>query len=425
MTGHTLYLSATAVLLCQTLTMVEPNNDNADSATEPPKNKRTAERQITKDEDSDEGCHPMDKTEVEPTGTFQKADAATLAARKIVKVKRPAGRDEAAEAKNPFAIALSKTGGSVFGSAFGSAGGGTAATGGFGSGFGAAPGGFEFASKGATATGFGTGFGSTASSFGSTPTGGSIFGNAEGGLAAAGFGSSAFATATVASPAADSVLPEVDVKTGEEEELLLHEVRAKTFELVEEEDVVATIATDGPIPASSSIPPSTRTAPTQEKKQDPETKDDDEKAVRDGNGESEKEPSKEDQSQPADNKTGEATQAHDDTKPAPDDEAKKKTKWREVGIGPLRVLKKDRARVVQRRETAPGSLGTKLMVNIQLRQECTITRPSEKHLQLGAIIDGKPASFLFKLKNAHEAQALQDLLKGEIQIAESYVTGGD
>jgi hypothetical protein len=407
--------------------MAEPTNDSTDSATEPPKNKRTAERQITKDDDNndEDDCHPMDKTEVEPTGTFQKADPATLAARKILKAKRPPGNEEAAAEKtsNPFAMAFSKTGGSVFGSAFGSASGGTTVAGGFGSGFGSGTtGGFEFASKGATATSFGSVFGSTTtSSFGSTPTGSSIFGHAEGGgLAGGGFGSSAFATATVAAPAVDSILPEVDVKTGEEEEALLHEVRAKTFELVEEEDVVATITTDGPIPASSSIPPSIQTTPTHEKKEEPETKDEEKNSDQDGNGESGKEPSKEDNSEPVDIKTGEAS---DDTKPAVDAEDKKKTKWREVGIGPLRVLKKDRTRVVQRRETAPGSLGTKLMVNVQLRQECTITRPSEKHLQLGAIIEGKPASFLFKLKNSLEAQALQDLLKSEIQIAESYVTG--
>ena len=390
-------------------TMPKPNNDNADSATEPlATNKRTAERQITKDdreeEENDDGGHPMDKTEAEPTGTFEKADAATLATRKIVKVKRPPVEVDETK-KNPFAAALSKSGGSVFGSGFG------AATG-FGAAIGSAAGGF-----GTTATsGFGSTFGAAASTsaFGASPTGGSIFGKqAEGGgLAASGFASSAFATSTDPAPAGEPVLPDdVEVTNGEEGESLVHEVRAKTFELVDEEEFMATNVSDGPIPASNSIPPSSGSGPTLEKDYEP-------KAVEKNGTKKHADESKE-----------EAIDAEESKKPSeettkePTPTAGTVKKWREVGIGPLRVLKKEHARIVQRRETAPGSLGTKLMVNIQLHQECTVTRPSEKHVQLGAIMNGKPASFLFKVKNALEGQALQDLFQREIEEAASCVGG--
>jgi NUP50 (Nucleoporin 50 kDa) len=375
--------------------MTTPTDDSTDSATERPvTNKRTADRQITKDDckgdddddndDDDNDGHPMDKTEQTPTGSFPRADAATLATRKMVKIKKPSSETTA----SPFAA--------VFGSGFAST-----ASNGFG-------GGFEFATTSATVkSGFGSAFGgpaATTSAFGTIPV--SIFGIQREG--------------EKTPPPKPLFLPvdpnHADVTNGEDGELLLHEVRAKTFELVEEEDVVTTQTSDGPIPASNSIPLSNLTHPTA-------TVDTTEKPDKTNDEATEGEPTllegvketstKED----VEINTSENTANSADNVQQTEPETKKKTKWREVGIGPLRVLKKDHARIVQRRETAPGSLGTKLMVNIQLRQECTITRPSDKHVQLGAIMNGKAASFLFKVKNVSEAQLLQDLFAKEIDQA--------
>eukprot|EP00978_Attheya_sp_CCMP212_P038736 scaffold195042_cov70-Attheya_sp.AAC.1 len=47
--------------------------------------------------------------------------------------------------------------------------------------------------------------------------------------------------------------------------------------------------------------------------------------------------------------------------------------WREVGIGPLRILQNEQKsrRVVQRRETTPGGPGTKLILNALLGSTLT------------------------------------------------------
>ncbi|KAL7519263.1 hypothetical protein ACHAWX_004052 [Stephanocyclus meneghinianus] len=113
--------------------------------------------------------------------------------------------------------------------------------------------------------------------------------------------------------------------------------------------------------------------------------------------------------------------------------------WHEAGIGPVRILKrkenshavaesddsaqeKDRftalARVVQRRETAPGSQGTKLILNVRLFPDlCRVHRKSEKCIQLDAPSsegDGSGRTvggYLFRVKTAAEADLLQTCLE--------------
>jgi len=116
--------------------------------------------------------------------------------------------------------------------------------------------------------------------------------------------------------------------------------------------------------------------------------------------------------------------------------------WHEAGIGPVRILKrkeypcassniaenndsaqeKDRftalARVVQRRETAPGSQGTKLILNVRLFPDlCRVHRKSEKCIQLDApSSDGDGSGrtvggYLFRVKTAAEADLLQTCLE--------------
>ena len=62
-----------------------------------------------------------------------------------------------------------------------------------------------------------------------------------------------------------------------------------------------------------------------------------------------------------------------------------KMDWKEVGIGPLRVLTDQRhARIVQRRENTPGGQGTKLILNLALRDECQVERKGDKFVKLAA-----------------------------------------
>ena len=116
--------------------------------------------------------------------------------------------------------------------------------------------------------------------------------------------------------------------------------------------------------------------------------------------------------------------------------------WKEVGIGPLRVLSDEKsARIVQRRESTPGGQGTKLILNIALRDECSVEKKGDKFVRLAAfeisentgnekqlkegtedkIDDGKngdidvvkfaPVQYLFKVKTIGEADLLFSTLK--------------
>lgn len=110
--------------------------------------------------------------------------------------------------------------------------------------------------------------------------------------------------------------------------------------------------------------------------------------------------------------------------------------WKEVGIGPLRVLTDDtHARIVQRRENTPGGQGTKLILNLPLRDECSVEKRGDKFLRLAAfevIEDGDadkeidkdeeskdedsnvkfaPVQYLFKVKTMEEADSLLAAIK--------------
>lgn len=63
-----------------------------------------------------------------------------------------------------------------------------------------------------------------------------------------------------------------------------------------------------------------------------------------------------------------------------------KMDWKEVGIGPLRVLTSSdkHARIVQRRENTPGGQGTKLILNVALRKECKVERKGDKFVRFAA-----------------------------------------
>ena len=105
--------------------------------------------------------------------------------------------------------------------------------------------------------------------------------------------------------------------------------------------------------------------------------------------------------------------------------------WKEAGIGPVRVLNpkehllskvgetsKLHPRLVQRQESAPGSQGMKVILNVNLIPDvCKVTRTSEKIVQLNAPNvenDGSGRaleSYSLRVKTEEEANKLQDALK--------------
>lgn len=120
------------------------------------------------------------------------------------------------------------------------------------------------------------------------------------------------------------------------------------------------------------------------------------------------------------------------------------SEWKEVGIGPLRLLKTttnaandsspkkvDKSlsstyRLVQRRECTPGGLGTKLILNVTIGKDvpCTISRQAEKYLRLATVccsteveekvpitdnkakMEAESVTYLFKLKTVEEGNDL-------------------
>ena len=151
-------------------------------------------------------------------------------------------------------------------------------------------------------------------------------------------------------------------------------------------------------------------------------------------------------------------------KTSTEDESKQPN-WREVGIGPLRILKtkkiilkdsneSDNAssastyRIVQRRECTPGGPGTKVILNIVIGGDvpCTVTRQADKYVQLATVScenvitksdndcknsssdekindskskveseglsNGDPVMYLFKVKTVEEADDLQKKIEG-------------
>lgn len=402
---------------------------DADDGSRPPpagepaaKKKRGADRQMTKDDGEGE-----DDSEA-PTGEFKKADAETLAKRRIVKVKRPTA--DSKKSSNPFANALvagatstaaaSANSSSVFGSGFGAKTEGT----GFGAGaakpfgFGTAFSGFGAAASGTT--GFGSAFGSSSSTAGAATTS-TLFGGGDKKEEKTTFGFATTSTSTTEAAASDKeVFPQdVSVVNGEEGDECVYEVRSKSFLLVEEDEKVEKEESDEAKPTMS-VPPSSSTAP---KKAD--SKADDDKPEEDGEKKKEEE-TKEDKAE----ETGKLAESKEEdkkeetkeeTKDDKKEGEKKQQRWREMGTGPLRVLKNGgTARIVQRREASAGGMGYQLLVNAILAKESKLTRPSEKHVQLGTLSD-PPASYLFKVRTAQDATELEESLQKEIDAAKSVV----
>jgi hypothetical protein len=220
--------------------------------------------------------------------------------------------------------------------------------------------------RGASITGFGaatgTGTPSTITGFG--------FGNATtspatgfGGSAPNGEASSSLLAGSGKNTAdAESVFPSAtadaaDPANGEENEKCILQTRVKLFRLVEKKS------------GSKAAAESSST----DKKDEETTKDDsnteDKKSEDEAAGDTDK---KEEEKK-------------DDITPAVEKE------WKEVGTGPVRILKhtseEAQYRIVQRRETSPGGAGTKLILNVMVSPtETHVERHADKHVRLTTVL---------------------------------------
>lgn len=372
-----------------------------ETASEPaPKKKRVADRQITQDDpddDSDANDEPKDLND-----PFPKASEDVLAKRKIVKVKRPtptvAASGIADASSNPFAStsltattqSSSNTNGTkkVFGSGsafsgfqgFGSGtstGFGTSASGGGGFGTSASSSGFGSTSK---STGFGT-VASTDSAEKEKKTTPSLFGSSSGSSGFSfGFAKTAStspSTADAATSAAAVTLPEnVELTTGEEDEIKLCEVRCKSFKWVEEEK----------------IEEEPKRATTEEHNPSVKPSSDFENVRQDSSSEQ---------------------KSQQDKDKSASEEAKSQHRWQELGIGPIKILRScdfpDKYRLVQRRESTPNGPAHKVILNVPLWKEATCKKTSEKHLSVTTVgSSGEGETYALKFKEAEQAAVFSE-----------------
>ena len=202
---------------------------------------------------------------------------------------------------------------------------------------------------------------------------------------------------------------ESNVVNGEEEEECMMECRAKLFRLTkkigEGQKSVGMSENDGnsaPVAASQSGPPNLSSL-TNKKDEEDDTKGDDDKAKDDKGGKD-------------DNKTA---------KPECSNKAKNDTdtEWREVGIGPVRLLrtktkKEISTRVVMRRETHPGGSGTKVILNVKLIRLANVSKSGDKFLRLTLVAEeNKPVNYLFKVKTVDHVNQLMKHMKTGIAEA--------
>jgi hypothetical protein len=123
--------------------------------------------------------------------------------------------------------------------------------------------------------------------------------------------------------------------------------------------------------------------------------------------------------------------------------------WHDVGTGPLRVLRNaltHTCRLVQRREVTPNGNATKVLINLPVWKESTVTCPSEKHVQFLTLNTNTASStttssttngaatataaesltdtLLFKCKLAEEAEELAAILRQQLAQAKSMYNSG-
>lgn len=415
---------------------------NEDTTSDSPrKTKRLADRQITKDDDDNDD---NEESGLE-SGAFKRASAEKMASRKIVRAGRkfsaattdpavtvqqpgtPAAEDgkggtsEAAgatkdesslsstastskippAASNPFANFSFGTSKNPFASIAST----TSEKGATTENSGKSQAKIEAPTLSFTSAGSSNPFAAAAASFGSS--GDNSSGRGFGTLASssskpafAAYGSKTPAPApTIQFPPAGSdsngeIIAQGDIANGEEKEECVLQCRAKLFRLCKKAVATAVpqeAAESTGLTASHVGPP---TLPSAAKKGSDDSK-----------GEKEKD---------KDEETATKTKTAKDEKQAKlDDSSASGTEWREVGIGPLRVLRTESktkqitTRCVMRREMHPGGSGTKVILNIKLIKLANVKQSGEKFVRLTIVgEEGKPVNYLFKLKTVDEVEKL-------------------
>jgi hypothetical protein len=166
-------------------------------------------------------------------------------------------------------------------------------------------------------------------------------------------------------------LPEnVELTTGEEDEMKMHEVRTKSFKWVVEEEKKEVEES----PKAKETNPSVKPSSNFENK----------------NQESEK----------ADEKTYE-------------EEKGPQHRWQELGIGPIKILRScdhpDKFRLVQRRESTANGPAHKVILNVPLWKESTCKKTSEKHLSVTTVgASGEGETYALRFKEASQAASFSE-----------------
>jgi hypothetical protein len=365
-----------------------------ESSSEPAaKKKRTAERQITQDDLSEEDGD--DEEPADLNAPFTKASQEVLANRKIWTAKRPAkpAATSNSSSSNPFASTLlsapstkssstEESSTKVFGascSAFSGFGGFGSGSKTGGSGASSSSTGFGMTTNGpSTTSGFGAttsagGFGakSSSSTETETKTTTSLFGNSSGTSGFSfGFAKPSTSASSEASNTAAMTLPEnVELTTGEEDEMKMHEVRCKSFKwVVEEEEVEES-------PKAKETNPSVKPSSNFENKNQEFEKSSDDKTYEEKKG--------------------------------------PQHRWQELGIGPIKILRScdhpDKFRLVQRRESTANGPAHKVILNVPLWKESTCKKTSETHLSVTTVgASGEGETYALKFKENSQAASFSE-----------------
>lgn len=89
----------------------------------------------------------------------------------------------------------------------------------------------------------------------------------------------------------------------------------------------------------------------------------------------------------------------------------KELSWKEVGIGPMRILKQKNKhyRMVQRRETHPHSTqSTKLLLNISITEYTKVSRNAEKFVSMAFLEPSGVISYLCRFQNMSDADSFEN-----------------
>jgi len=99
--------------------------------------------------------------------------------------------------------------------------------------------------------------------------------------------------------------------------------------------------------------------------------------------------------------------------------------WKEVGIGPARILvssgqeeKTCPGRIVMRRETKPGGQGTKVILNTAFGMHMQVARHGEREVRLATVSDesSNPVSYLIKVKLKGDAEKLFSTIESRLSL---------